>query len=64
MQFPPSCFSVLKIRHHAVKSSEDDKSADIAMDTNQAYESVQPHHHNTGSGGSTQEEVIYDLPIV
>ena len=54
----------MKIRHRAVKSSEADKSADIAMDTNQAYESVQPHHHSTGSGECTQEEVIYDLPTV
>ena len=67
----PSCFSVLKIRRHAAKSSvtfEADKSADIAMGTNQAYESVESRYQ-TGGGGCTQggpqgEEVIYELPTV
>ena len=69
-----SCFSVLKIRRHAAKSSvtfepsEADKSADIAMGTNQAYESVESRYQ-TGGGGCTQggpqgEEVIYELPTV
>ena len=60
----------MKIRRRAGKSSvtfappEADKSTDIAMGTNQAYESVQPHHHSTGSGECTQEEVMCDLPTV
>ena len=61
-------FSIIRIRK-IFAPPEDDKSADIVMDTNQAYKSVQSRHHSTGSGGYTQgghkeEEVIYDLPTV
>ena len=47
---------------------EADKSVDIAMGTNQAYESVESRYQ-TGGGGCTQggpqgEEVIYELPTV
>ena len=56
----------LKVRAAAPQQPAADKSADIAMGTNQAYESVDTRYQagRLGRIPAQEDEVIYELPTV
>lgn len=62
-------FSVIKLRVRASGSRSQvppktEKSADIPMGTNQAYESVDVRYQAGGRRNQEGEEAIYELPAI